>query len=42
MALKILTIGKKHEGWVVEGIERYQKRLKGGYQVEWVLFHTPA
>lgn len=37
MALKILTVGKKHESWVVEGIERYQKRLKGGFQVEWVL-----
>ncbi len=37
MALKILTVGKKHESWVTEGIERYQKRLKGGFQVEWVL-----
>lgn len=39
MALKILTIGKKHESWVAEGIERYQKRLKGGFQMEWV--HLP-
>ncbi len=37
MSLKILTIGKKHEDWVVAGIERYQKRLKGGFISEWVL-----
>lgn len=37
MALKLLVIGKKHESWVVEGIERYQKRLKRPFDVEWVL-----
>lgn len=37
MSLRIITVGKKHESWVAEGIERYQKRLKGGFQVEWVL-----
>lgn len=37
MAIKILAIGKKHESWVLEGIERYQKRLKRPFDVEWVL-----
>jgi 23S rRNA (pseudouridine1915-N3)-methyltransferase len=37
MPIHILTIGKKHESWVAEGIERYQKRLKAPFLVEWVL-----
>ena len=37
MPIKILSIGKKHESWVVEGIERYQKRLRSPFLVEWVL-----
>lgn len=37
MSLTILSIGKKHESWVVEGIERYQKRLRAPFNVEWVL-----
>lgn len=37
MPLHILAIGKKHESWVAEGIERYQKRLKAPFLAEWVL-----
>ncbi len=37
MPIKILTVGKKHESWVAEGIERYQKRLRVPFSVEWVL-----
>jgi 23S rRNA (pseudouridine1915-N3)-methyltransferase len=37
MPIHILTVGKKHESWVAEGIERYQKRLKAPFLVEWVL-----
>jgi len=37
MSLTIIAIGKKHESWVSEGIERYQKRLKQPYNVEWIL-----
>jgi 23S rRNA (pseudouridine1915-N3)-methyltransferase len=37
MPLHIITVGKKHEGWVSEGVERYQKRLKAPFNVEWVL-----
>lgn len=37
MPLKIVAVGKKHESWVAEGIERYQKRLRAPFMVEWVL-----
>lgn len=37
MSLHIIAIGKKHESWVTEGIERYQKRLKAPFLAEWVL-----
>ena len=37
MSIHILAIGKKHEDWVATGIERYQKRLKMPFMVEWVL-----
>lgn len=37
MAIKVIAVGKKHESWVMEGVERYQKRLKKPYDVEWVL-----
>lgn len=37
MSLHIIAIGKKHESWIAEGIERYQKRLKAPFNTEWVL-----
>jgi len=37
MPLKIIAIGKKHESWLAEGVERYQKRLRAPFTVEWVL-----
>lgn len=42
MSLHILVIGKKHESWVAEGIERYQKRLKAPFIPEWVLMAHSA
>lgn len=42
MPITILAIGKKHESWVAEGIERYQKRLKRPFVVEWVLLPHSA
>lgn len=36
MAIRVLTIGKKHESWIIEGLKRYQKRLKKPYDIEWV------
>lgn len=42
MAIRVVAVGKKHESWVSEGIERYQKRLKRAYSIEWVLLpHSP-
>lgn len=35
--IKIVAIGKKHEDWVRSGIERYGKRLKAPWNVEWLL-----
>lgn len=35
--IRILVIGKKHESWVAEGIERYQRRLQRPYDVDWAL-----
>ncbi len=37
MPLTILAVGKKHENWVADGIERYQKRLRSPFAIEWVL-----
>lgn len=43
MNIRIIAVGKKHESWVLEGIERYQKRLKQPFLVDWVLLpHSPA
>jgi len=35
--IRIIAIGKKHEEWVKLGLERYQKRLKQPWQLEWRL-----
>lgn len=42
MSIRILAIGKKHESWVLDGIERYQKRLQRPFDVEWVLLPHSA
>lgn len=42
MSIKILVIGKKHEDWVREGIERYEKRLKKPFTIDWVLLPHSA
>lgn len=35
--LKIITIGKKNNPWVMDGLEYYQKRLRAPWNIEWVL-----
>lgn len=35
--ITILTVGKKHEDWVLAGIERYQKRLIKPWDISWQL-----
>lgn len=37
MAITVVAVGKKHEDWVQSGIERYQKRLRRPFNIEWVL-----
>lgn len=37
MQIQIIAVGKRHEDWVLDGITRYQKRLKKPFDVEWVL-----
>lgn len=35
--ITLLTVGKKHDSWVSDGIARYQKRLKVPFIVDWGL-----
>lgn len=35
--IKLIAIGKKHESWVSEGVERYETRYKKPWNCEWVL-----
>lgn len=35
--IHIIAVGKKHESWVSEGIERYAKRLAKPYMATWEL-----
>lgn len=37
MPIRIVAVGKKHEDWVLRGIERYEKRLKQPFATEWLL-----
>lgn len=38
MLIKIIAVGKKHEGWIEPGISRYETRLKRPFDVTWVTF----
>lgn len=40
--ITVIAIGKKHEPWVANGVERYQKRLKAPFNAEWVLLPHSA
>lgn len=41
MSIKVITVGKKHEPWTVDGIERYQKRLHKPFDTEWhIIAHS--
>ena len=37
MSIRVLAVGKKHESWVTEGIERYAKRLKKPWDLDFQL-----
>ncbi len=36
MPVRIISVGKKHESWVADGIIRYQERLKRPFNNDWV------
>lgn len=40
--ITIIAIGKKHEEWIKSGLERYEKRLKRPFDVQWVLLPHSA
>ena len=42
VSLKILAVGKKHEKWVTEGIDRYERRLRKPFDVSWQLIPHSA
>lgn len=43
MSIRIITVGKRHEAWVADGIARFAKRLKKPYDLEFKLVpHTTA
>ena len=35
MTVKIIAIGKKHEKWVKDGIDRYETRLRKPWDITW-------
>ncbi|MDO4241674.1 MAG: 23S rRNA (pseudouridine(1915)-N(3))-methyltransferase RlmH [Microbacteriaceae bacterium] len=37
MSVRVLAVGKKHESWVSEGIDRYEKRLRKPWDLSWQL-----
>lgn len=40
--IRIIAIGKKHEPWIADGLERYQKRLRAPFNAEWLLLPYSA
>ncbi len=33
--ITVIAIGKKHESWLVKGVDRYQKRLSAPFNLSW-------
>ncbi len=42
MAVRILAVGKKHESWVAEGVDRYERRLRKPFDASWQLLPHSA
>ncbi len=40
--ITIIAIGKKHESWLNEGIERYEKRLSVPFNLNWILLQNSS
>lgn len=35
--ISIIAIGKRHEPWIVDGLQTYSERLRAPWNIEWVL-----
>lgn len=35
--IRIISVGKKHEAWITQGLERYEKRLRAPWDAKWIL-----
>ena len=33
--MKIICVGKKHDCWIIDGISRYERRLRAPFKLEW-------
>ena len=33
--MKIICVGKKHDHWIIDGISRYERRLRAPFKLEW-------
>lgn len=42
MSIRILAVGKKHEKWVADGIDRYERRLRKPFDATWQLLPHSA
>lgn len=37
MSIRVIAVGKRHESWVTEGIDRYARRLRKPFDLSWQL-----
>lgn len=42
MTIRVLAVGKKHETWVAEGIDRYGQRMRKPFDLAWSLLAHSA
>lgn len=42
VSARILAVGRKHETWVADGIDRYERRLRKPFDVDWLLLPHSA
>lgn len=33
--MKIICVGKKHDSWIIDGISRYERRLRAPFKLDW-------
>ena len=33
--MKIICVGKKHDHWIIDGISRYERRLRAPFKLDW-------